>query len=107
MLCAEDARTDFDKIFDGMLQGSMHQMPKVAARTSTKMWPGAFGTAGRIYVMELPESSPRLSKYLITVLNALNPTSSLFETMCSLVIDYSDLLGDSFQSTGRYLALRS
>ena len=55
----------------------------------------------------LPESSPRLSICLITVLNALDPASSLFETMCSLVIDYSDLFGDSFQSTGRYLALRS
>ena len=50
MRCAEDARTGFDKVFDGVLQGSMHQMPQVAARTSTKR-SGAFGTAGRIYVM--------------------------------------------------------
>ena len=39
------------------------------------------------------------------MLNALDPTSSLFETMCSLVIDYSDFFGDGFPVHGPLLSL--
>ena len=42
VLCAKDflVEDDFSKAFDGLLEGYVHQIPKVAARMPTNRWPG-------------------------------------------------------------------
>ena len=42
MLCVVDAPIGFPKVFDGSLDGYVHQLAIVAARTCANGWPGAF-----------------------------------------------------------------